>query len=139
MTSTDLTGVQGGYLNPIAFGGCTGMDWLYNGFTGMILGAGATAAPNAGPGPDADVCAKVPPDVVGTAPAEAAPAADDNLPHTSADLPGTAIALTPVLYTPPHNPSGLRLDSLGHSDSPRTLLGLFRVVMLYTILTAFSS
>ena len=44
-----------------------------------------------------------------------------------------------VLYTPPHNPSGLCSDSLGHSDNPRTLLGLFRVVMLYTILTAFSS
>jgi hypothetical protein len=43
----------------------------------------------------------------------------------------------PVHYTPPHNPSGLRSDSLGHSDSPRTLLGFFRVVMLYTVLTAF--
>ena len=29
-----------------------------------------------------------------------------------------------VLYTPPHNLSRLYLDSLGHSDSPRTLLRL---------------
>ena len=33
-------------------------------------------------------------------------------------------SLYAVLYTPPPNPSGLRSDSLGHSDCPRTPLGL---------------
>ena len=45
-------------------------------------------------------------------------------------------ALLSVLYTPP--PQSERTP-LGHKDCPRTLLGLFRVVMVYTVLIGFVS